>query len=47
MVIGGTVVLVSSFGRASDLQAGGRKFEFCFGHTFSFLVYFNMNLGSA
>ena len=41
MVIGGTVGPVSSVGRAPDLQAGGRGFESCIGHTFSSLVYFN------
>ena len=41
MVIGGTVRLVSSVGRAPDLQAGGRRFESCIRHTFSSLVYFN------
>ena len=40
-MIGGTVGLVSSVGRAPDLQAGGRGFEFCIGHTFSSLVYLN------
>ena len=44
--------LVSSVGRAPDLQAGGRGFESCIGHTFSFLVYCryithnNMKLGT-
>ena len=41
VVIGGTVGLVSSVGRAPDLQSGGRGFESCIGHTFSSLVYFN------
>ena len=41
MVIGRTVRLVSSVGRAPDLQAGGRGFESCIGHTFSSLVYFS------
>ena len=41
VVIGGTVGLDSSVGRAPDLQAGGRGFESCIGHTFSSLVYFN------
>ena len=41
MVIGGTVGPVSSVGRAPELQAGGRGFESCIGHTFSSLVYFN------
>ena len=40
-MIGGTVGLVSSVGRAPELQAGGRGFESCIGHTFSSLVYFN------
>ena len=40
MVIGGTVGPVSSVGRVPDLQAGGRGFESCIGHTFSSLVYF-------
>ena len=40
MVIGGTVGPVNSVGRAPDLQAGGRGFESCIGHTFSSLVYF-------
>ena len=40
MVIGGTVGLVSSVGRTPNLQAGGRGFESCIGHTFSSLVYF-------
>ena len=37
-MIGGTVGLVSSVGRAPDLQAGGRGFESCIGHTFSFTL---------
>ena len=37
----GTVGLISSFSRAPDLQAGGRGFESCIGHTFSSLDYFN------
>ena len=41
VVIGRIVVLVSSFGRAPDLQAGGHRFESCIGHTFSSLVYIN------
>ena len=41
VVIGGTVCLVSSAGRAPDLQAGGRRFKSCIEHTFSSLVYFN------
>ena len=41
MVIDGTIRLVSSVGRAPDLQAGGRGFESCIGHTFSSLVYFS------
>ena len=41
MVIGRTVGPVSSVGRAPDLQAGGRGFESCIGHTFSSLVYFD------
>ena len=47
MVIGSTVGLISSVGRAPELQAGGggggggRGFESCIGHTFSSLVYFN------
>ena len=44
MVIGGTVGPVSSVGRASDLQAGGRGFESCIGNTFSSLAYFNIFL---
>ena len=44
VVIGGTVGPVSSVGRAPDLQAGGRGFESCIGHTFSSLVYFTMFL---
>ena len=44
MVIGGTVGLVSSVGRAPDLHAGGRGFEPCIGHTFSSLVYFSILL---
>ena len=37
-----TVLLVSSVGRAPDLQAGGPGFESCIGgHTFSSLVYLN------
>ena len=40
VVIGRTVGQVSSVGRANDLQAGGRGFESCIGHTFSSLVYF-------
>ena len=40
-MIGRTVGLVSSVGRAPDLQAGGRGFESCIGHTFSSLVYFS------
>ena len=34
MVIGMTVGLVSSVGRASDLQAGGCGLESCMGHIF-------------
>ena len=34
VVIGGTVGLVSSVGRAPDLQAGVRGFKSCIGHTF-------------
>ena len=41
VVIGGTVGLVSSIYRASDLQAGGRGFDNCIRHNFSSLVYFN------
>ena len=41
MLIGRTVGLVSSVDRAPDLQAGGRGFESCNGHTFSSSVYFN------
>ena len=41
VVIGRTVGPVSSVGRAPDLQAGGRGFESCIGHTFSSLVYYN------
>ena len=41
MVIDRTVGLVSSVGRAHDLQAGGRGFESCIGHTFSYLVCFS------
>ena len=40
MVIGRTVGLVSSVGRAPDLQTGC-GFESCIGHTFSSLVYLN------
>ena len=39
-MIGKTDCLISSAGRAPDLQAGGRGFESCIGHTFSSLVYF-------
>ena len=42
-MIGGTVGLVSSVGRAPDLQAGDRGFESCIGHTFSSLFYFNIH----
>ena len=42
VVIGRTVGLVSSVGRATDLQAGGHRFKSCIGHTFSSLVYFNI-----
>ena len=40
-VIGWTVGLVSSFGRAPSLQAQGYGFKSYIGHTISFLVYFN------
>ena len=42
-MIGRTIGLVSSVGRAPDLQAGGRGFESCMGHTFSSLIYINGN----
>ena len=41
VVIGRTVGLISSVGRVPDLQAWGRGFESCIGHTFTSLVYFN------
>ena len=45
-MIGGIVGLVSSSGRALDLQADGRGFEFCIGHSFSSsLVYFRTYRG--
>ena len=40
VVIGGTVGPVSSVGRAPDLQARGRGFESCIGHTSSSIIYF-------
>ena len=42
-MIGTTIGLVSSVGRAPDLQAGGHGVESCNGHTFSslYIVYFN------
>ena len=43
VVIGRTVGLISSAGRAPDLQAGGPWSESCIGHTFSSLVYFKVN----
>ena len=42
-MIGGTVDLVCSVGRAPDLEAGGREFKSCIGHTVSSLIYFIPN----
>ena len=38
MVVGRTVGLVSSVGRASDLQAGGCGFESCIGSTLEYIT---------
>ena len=42
VVIGRTDGLVSSVGRAPDLQAGGHGFQSCIRHTVSSLVYFKV-----
>ena len=41
VVIGGTASPVCSVGRAPDSQVGSCRFEFCTGHTFTYLIYFN------
>ena len=41
VVIGRTVSLISSVGRAPDLQAGGHRFVLHRAHFFLFIVYLN------